>query len=88
MVDTAKFPDGIKPVADHIRAQEFVNSWADLYASWGVDYLKIDGVGAGDIPDVQAGTRRCGRPAGRSTTSCPTTLGDGRRAALRPRPRR
>jgi hypothetical protein len=112
-VDTAKFPGGIKPVADHIHslglkfglyvtpgipqnavtsntpiegtsfhakdiadtskteknynckhmyfidyakpgAQEFVNSWANLYASWGVDYLKIDGVGASDIPDVQA----------------------------------
>ncbi|MHA6757167.1 ricin-type beta-trefoil lectin domain protein [Streptacidiphilus sp. PAMC 29251] len=36
-------------------AQAFLNSWADLYASWGVDYLKIDGVGGsgGDIADVQ-----------------------------------
>ena len=35
-------------------AQAFINSWADQFASWGVDYLKLDGVGAGDIPDVQA----------------------------------
>src|SRR6266508_2522653 len=35
-------------------AQEFVNSWANQFASWGVDYLKIDGVGSSDIPDVQA----------------------------------
>ena len=35
-------------------AQAFINSWADELASWGVDYLKVDGVGAGDIPDVQA----------------------------------
>jgi Alpha galactosidase A/Alpha galactosidase C-terminal beta sandwich domain len=35
-------------------AQEYVNSFAALYASWGADYLKIDGVGAGDIPDVRA----------------------------------
>jgi alpha-galactosidase len=35
-------------------AQEFVNSWAKLLASWGVDYLKIDGVGSGDVADVQA----------------------------------
>jgi hypothetical protein len=35
-------------------AQEYVNSFAQLYSSWGVDYLKIDGVGAQDIPDVQA----------------------------------
>ncbi|MCX5052770.1 alpha-galactosidase [Streptomyces sp. NBC_00474] len=35
-------------------AQEFVNSWARQFASWGVDYLKIDGVGSQDVPDVQA----------------------------------
>jgi len=46
-------------------AQEFVNSWADQFASWGVDYLKIDGVGSSDIPDVQAwdtALRQTGRP--------------------------
>jgi hypothetical protein len=123
-VDTAKFPGGIKPVADHVHslglkfglyvtpgipqnavtnnspiagtafhardiadttrtensyncghmnfidytkpgAQEYVNSFANLYASWGVDYVKIDGVGAADIPDVQAwdkALRQTGRP--------------------------
>jgi alpha-galactosidase len=35
-------------------AQDFVNSWADQFASWGVDYLKIDGVGTADVPDIQA----------------------------------
>jgi hypothetical protein len=35
-------------------AQEFINSWARLFASWGVDYLKIDGVGILDVSDVQA----------------------------------
>ena len=46
-------------------AQEYVNSFANLYASWGVDYLKIDGVGASDIPDVQAwdkALRQANRP--------------------------
>ncbi|MFC4499501.1 MULTISPECIES: glycoside hydrolase family 27 protein [Streptomyces] len=46
-------------------AQEFVNSWARQFASWGVDYLKIDGVGSQDIPDVQAwdkALRASGRP--------------------------
>ncbi|WP_405529272.1 alpha-galactosidase [Streptomyces canus] len=46
-------------------AQEFVNSWARQFASWGVDYLKIDGVGGQDIPDVQAwdkALRASGRP--------------------------
>ena len=46
-------------------AQEFVNSWAAQFASWGVDYLKIDGVGSQDIPDVKAwasALRNSGRP--------------------------
>lgn len=35
-------------------AQQFIDSWAALLASYGIDYLKIDGVGSFDIPDVQA----------------------------------
>ncbi|MGI8335074.1 glycoside hydrolase family 27 protein [Actinomadura scrupuli] len=46
-------------------AQEFIDSWARQFASWGIDYLKIDGVGSADIPDVQAwdkALRATGRP--------------------------
>jgi alpha-galactosidase len=46
-------------------SQEFVNSWANLFASWGVDYLKLDGVGDWNIPDIQAWStalRQTGRP--------------------------
>jgi hypothetical protein len=46
-------------------AQQFVNSWARQFASWGVDYLKIDGVGGSDIQDVRAwhtALRATGRP--------------------------
>src|SRR2546430_6696387 len=46
-------------------AQEFVNSWANEFASWGVDYVKIDGVGTSDVPDIQAWSnalRQTGRP--------------------------
>jgi Alpha galactosidase A/Alpha galactosidase C-terminal beta sandwich domain/NPCBM-associated, NEW3 domain of alpha-galactosidase len=46
-------------------AQAFINSWADQFARWGVDYLKLDGVGSGDIPDVTAWSqalRQTGRP--------------------------
>ena len=46
-------------------AQEFVDSWADELASWGVDYLKLDGVGKWDIPDVRAWSQalaQTGRP--------------------------
>jgi alpha-galactosidase len=35
-------------------AQAFVNSWADEFASWGVDYVKIDGVGDSDVADIEA----------------------------------
>ena len=35
-------------------AQAFINSWADEFASWGVDYVKLDGVGDSDIADVEA----------------------------------
>ncbi len=46
-------------------AQAFIDSWARQFASWGVDYVKIDGVGSPDIPDVQAWSnalRGTGRP--------------------------
>jgi hypothetical protein len=46
-------------------AQDFINSWADQFAAWGVDYLKLDGVGSWDIPDVKAWSdalRQTGRP--------------------------
>ncbi|HEY2577703.1 MAG TPA: CBM35 domain-containing protein [Streptosporangiaceae bacterium] len=35
-------------------AQDFINSWADQFASWGVDYVKLDGVGDSDTGDVEA----------------------------------
>jgi alpha-galactosidase len=46
-------------------AQAFINSWADQLASWGVDFLKVDGVGSFDIPDVLAwdtALKQSGRP--------------------------
>jgi alpha-galactosidase len=35
-------------------AQAYINGWAKELANEGVDFLKIDGVGSYDIPDVQA----------------------------------
>ena len=46
-------------------AQEFIDSWAKQFASWGIDYLKLDGVGTPDVPDVRAWSqalRSTGRP--------------------------
>ena len=31
-------------------AQEFINSWANLFASYGIDYLKLDGISSGTVP--------------------------------------
>jgi alpha-galactosidase len=46
-------------------AQAYIDSWADEFASWGVDYVKLDGVGSWDIPDIRAWSaalRQTGRP--------------------------
>ncbi|HEX5410354.1 MAG TPA: glycoside hydrolase family 27 protein [Terriglobia bacterium] len=50
---------------DKPGAQEFINSWADMLASWGVDYIKFDGVTNSNAPDVKAWSnaiRQSGRP--------------------------
>jgi len=55
--------DGIDYAAP--GAQAYVDSWATEFASWGVDYLKLDGAGTWDIPDIRAWSaalRRTGRP--------------------------
>jgi alpha-galactosidase len=46
-------------------SQAFLNSWADEYASWGVDFLKIDAVGDWNQQDVQewsTALQQSGRP--------------------------
>jgi Alpha galactosidase A/Alpha galactosidase C-terminal beta sandwich domain len=46
-------------------AQEFINSWADMLATWGVDYIKLDGVKNSNAADVKAWSnaiRQSGRP--------------------------
>jgi len=46
-------------------AQEFINSWLDMLAGWGVDYIKLDGIKNSNAPDVKAWSnaiRQSGRP--------------------------
>ena len=46
-------------------AQAYTNSWADLLASWGVDYVKFDGVSNRNTADIKAWSkalRQTGRP--------------------------
>lgn len=64
-------------------AQEYTNSWADMLAAWGVDYIKIDGMTNSNADDVKAwsnAVRRSGRPMvldvtqGHFTTALTATL--------------
>jgi Alpha galactosidase A/Alpha galactosidase C-terminal beta sandwich domain len=46
-------------------AQEYTNSWVNMLAAWGVDYIKIDGMKNSNAPDVKAWSnaiRQSGRP--------------------------
>lgn len=61
------WPDGL-PLVDMTRpgAQAYYDSLLALYASWGVDFIKADGVGAVYHPDQVAALdharKACGRP--------------------------
>ena len=46
-------------------AQEYTNSWVDMLASWGMDYIKIDGMQDSNVADIKAWSnaiRQSGRP--------------------------
>jgi hypothetical protein len=46
-------------------AQEYTNSWLEMLAAWGIDYIKIDGMSDNNAPDVKAWSnaiRKSGRP--------------------------
>jgi hypothetical protein len=52
-------------------AQAYVDSIVDEYASWGVDYIKLDGITDNNGPDIKAWSeaiRRSGRPMQLDTT--------------------
>jgi alpha-galactosidase len=50
------YGNGVMYAIDYSKpgAQAYINGWADELASWGADFLKVDGVGDGDVGDVQA----------------------------------
>jgi alpha-galactosidase len=58
--------------------QEYLNSLADLYASWGVDFLKVDDLSEpyhqAEVEGYQAAIARCGRPIVFSTSPGPTPI--------------
>jgi hypothetical protein len=46
-------------------AQEYINSWVNMLAGWGVDYIKIDGMQNSNVADIKAWSnaiRQGGRP--------------------------
>ena len=46
-------------------AQQYINSWADMFASWDVDYIKLDGMYDKNVADIKAWSeaiRQSGRP--------------------------
>jgi hypothetical protein len=64
-------------------AQEYTNSWVDMLAAWGVDYIKIDGMQDSNAADGKAWSdaiRQSGRPMvldvtqGSFTSALTTTL--------------
>lgn len=42
-------------------AQAYINSWADMFASWGVDFVKLDGIGNNNVADIEAWSRAIGQ---------------------------
>jgi len=46
-------------------AQEYTNSWVQMLAAWGIDYIKIDGMQDSNVADIKAWSnaiRQSGRP--------------------------
>lgn len=61
-------------------AQEYYNSCFDLYASWGVDFVKIDDLSrpyhTGEIEMIRKAIDQCGRPIVLSISPGETPLGE------------
>ena len=46
-------------------AQQYINSWADRFARWGIDFVKLDGTTNRNAPEIKAWSRairQSGRP--------------------------
>lgn len=70
--------DNYTIVADRPGAQEYYNSLFELYASWGVDFVKIDDLSnpyhADEIELIRHAIDQCGRPIVFSTSPGDTPL--------------
>jgi len=72
--------DNYTVVADRPGAQEYYNSLFDLYASWGVDFIKIDDLSRpyhkDEIELIRKAIDGCGRPIVLSTSPGPTPVAE------------
>ena len=71
--------DNYTIIADQPGAQEYYNSIFELYASWGVDFIKIDDLSApiyheDEIELIRHAIDQCGRPIVLSTSPGPTPV--------------
>ena len=70
--------DNYTILADRKGAQDYYNSILDLYASWGVDYIKVDDLSSpyhqGEIEMVRKAIDQCGRPIVLSTSPGETPI--------------
>jgi len=70
--------DNYTIVADKPGAQEYYNSIFELYASWGIDFIKIDDLSRpyhlGEIDLIRNAIDKCGRPIVLSTSPGETPI--------------
>jgi hypothetical protein len=70
--------DNYTIVADKPGAQEYYNSIFELYASWGIDFIKIDDLSRpyhqGEIELIRNAIDKCGRPIVLSTSPGETPI--------------
>ncbi len=70
--------DNYTIVADKPGAREYYNSLLELYASWGVDFIKVDDLSRpyhkGEIELIRNAIDRCGRPIVLSTSPGETPI--------------
>ena len=76
--DTCRWNPDNYGVKDNAAGQAYYDSLAKLYASWGVDFVKVDCISepykTGEIHMVSAALKKSGRPIVLSLSPGPTTL--------------
>ena len=77
--DTCGWDDGNYGVRDNAAGQAYYDSMIQLYAKWGVDFLKVDCIAdhpykAGEIRQIAEAIKKVGRPIVLSLSPGPTQL--------------